>query len=246
MATSKLPTGASPADVSDPQIAEAELRRLNSEAARNEAEREKLNLEALEAKLRLGQKWYKGRILIQLVVGGVVAAALLASWVIGYLQPILKSEQELARITNEILKNENELARQELKHQTTAFGLENEKFREELASLAEQNDALQKQQERSSERSADLQAKLQGVSQLYSQLSKTQQLTSLQRNSYARIAKQSQDEKDSLEANLDELQQALLQTVARGERINSQLAIRGSKIRVIHNQDGTGDAREDR
>lgn len=66
----------------DPAFAEAELRRLQSEAERNHSERLKLELEAEEVRKHLNQKWYSGRFFVEAIVGGLVAAALLTAWTI--------------------------------------------------------------------------------------------------------------------------------------------------------------------
>lgn len=81
---------------------DAEHQRLVSETAKNEAERLKLELERKEIEKRLQQRWFSGRIIIQSAIGGLVAAALLATWGIGYLRPILLRSLELNELETEI------------------------------------------------------------------------------------------------------------------------------------------------
>ena len=64
---------------SNDHLREAELRKLESEATRNEAERLKLESENLEIRRRLNQRWWDIRFatLIQVAIAGIVGGALL-------------------------------------------------------------------------------------------------------------------------------------------------------------------------
>jgi Protein of unknown function (DUF1566) len=72
----------------------------NAQLAKLEAERRKLELEADEIRRRLKAVWYIGRV-GQSVVAGIVAAGLFAAWTIGYFQPLLTADTELAKRRNE-------------------------------------------------------------------------------------------------------------------------------------------------
>src|SRR5262245_59538586 len=72
----------------------------NAELAKLEAERRKLELEADEIQRRLNAGWYVGRV-GQSVAAGIVAAGLFAAWTIGYFQPLLTADTELAKRRNE-------------------------------------------------------------------------------------------------------------------------------------------------
>jgi len=83
-------------------LPETEKRIIESEIAKNGAEKTKPNLEAEEVQKRSSQRWYSGRIFVRAVVGGIGASALIAAWMIGYFQPILSKKQELAELNNQI------------------------------------------------------------------------------------------------------------------------------------------------
>ena len=71
------------------------------------AEVRKAIAEAAEAELRVAQLqkgWLTPRIFFQACLGGLVAAGLLAAWVIAFLQPILTAEVRLAKIKRETLE----------------------------------------------------------------------------------------------------------------------------------------------
>jgi outer membrane protein OmpA-like peptidoglycan-associated protein len=88
-------------------LSDAEKRRIESETAKNEAEKTKFTLEAEEVRRRLSQKWYSGWFLIKLVVGGIVLSALIANWAIFYFAPMLQSKQINAELDNAKLAKEN-------------------------------------------------------------------------------------------------------------------------------------------
>jgi len=88
-------------------LLEAEMQRIESETAKNEAELTKFTLEAEEVRRRLSQKWYSGGFLIKLVVGGVILSALIANWAIFYFAPMLQTKQINAELDNAKLAKEN-------------------------------------------------------------------------------------------------------------------------------------------
>ncbi len=122
-----------PRDSQNQPLSEAERRRLESEIAKNEAERIKLMYEANEAKKRLRQKWYSGRFLVQATVGGLVASALLATWSIGYFGPILARKHEVASLDNQIQELRNELQRVENEYRTREIAEQNEALKVDLS-----------------------------------------------------------------------------------------------------------------
>ena len=61
------------------RLEDAELRRLESEIKRNDAQRLKVELEAAELEKRLHKRWYHGRYLFEALIAGVVLAGLLAA-----------------------------------------------------------------------------------------------------------------------------------------------------------------------
>lgn len=95
-----------------------EEERLQSEIVRNRAERRKLLLEAVETRQRLRIRWYQRRHIVQTTIAGVVAAGLLAIWIVEYFAPILSKETELQSINNEILKRKNERLSDQLSEKT--------------------------------------------------------------------------------------------------------------------------------
>lgn len=84
----------------------AVIEQIISERDKNLSEKAKLELEAQEIKQRLSSRWYKNRIAIEAIVGGVVASALLAVWLINYFYPIFSAETELKTLEINKLKYE--------------------------------------------------------------------------------------------------------------------------------------------
>jgi hypothetical protein len=81
-----------------PNISEVNRRKLESEIAKNKADQQKSEIEAEEIRKRLNQKWYKSRIFVQTGIGAIVAAALIATWFVGFFEPILSYKQNLERL----------------------------------------------------------------------------------------------------------------------------------------------------
>ncbi len=238
----------------DPKLLEADLQRIKSETSRNEAERAKMELEAKEVEKRLKQKWYKGRFLFQAVVGGAVGAALVTTWGIGYFEPILRKELRLSELgvrqlnlENTIQKHLNDLKAEQIKRKTEAIAEENETVKDELKSLAAENEALQKRQAESTQLAKQLQAQLENISRQYAELSRKQQLTSAERSRFAALEKSAQSQVESLKGKIATLQAGRAGTVARLERIEKQLStreIRGTLVRVYFTKKRAANAKK--
>jgi hypothetical protein len=93
-----------------------EARRIESEIRRLDAEHTKLLAETNEIENRNKHPMFMRRFMLQSLVGGMVAAGLLAAWAIGYLKPLLEREQALASIENDIQQAMNERQQQENAH----------------------------------------------------------------------------------------------------------------------------------
>lgn len=116
--------------------------RLQSEMARNRAERRKLLLEALETRQRLRRRWYQRKYLFESVIAGLVAAGLLVAWYVEYFSPILRSEVKLQSIKNEVaelrnaeLSNENKELKRRLESDIIDFVLNSQEFVRTLEEL---------------------------------------------------------------------------------------------------------------
>ncbi len=102
----------------DDLLGKAELRKMESEVARNEAEQRKLESENLEISNRLRQPWWSIRFatLIQATIAGIVGGALFWGFA---LEHFIK------------ISNINEMAQMEIKIENTAIKKENKKIEEQ-------------------------------------------------------------------------------------------------------------------
>ena len=142
------------------QLSQVEIRRIESETAKNEAERKKAELEAKALKKQLDQKWYSSRILVQAGVAGIVVAGLLAGWMIGYLGPLLEKNNELAKLENEIQRRANTIQRDDNEKRTKQLTVSYDNLKVELDSLLIQNQSLQSEQTKAEKLAMDLQKRL--------------------------------------------------------------------------------------
>ena len=112
-----------------------DAKKAELEIARLDAERKKLDAETAEIEKRLRQGPLRGRIFLQVIVGAIVASALVAAWVIGYLQPILETKQELADLKNQLMSVKQEMLNQENQRQKDALQKANDSVKAQQRAL---------------------------------------------------------------------------------------------------------------
>lgn len=140
---------------------DAETELIISEQEKNIAEKIKFDLEAQEIRQRLKSRWFKNRIAIEAIVGGIVASALVAVWLINYFQPIFDAETELKEIEirklqiessefqNQLNKIKANLNTSQVEHtrQLERFRQDNAKLNEDLKNQGEIIESLKKERE---------------------------------------------------------------------------------------------------
>jgi hypothetical protein len=126
-------------DPEAPDISEVNLRRLESEIAKNKADQQKSEIEAEEIRKRLNQKWYASRIFVQTGIGAIVSAALITAWFVGFFEPMLSHKQRIASLKNDMLSLENKREKQLNKAQQEDNERITSSLRIKLASLEEDN-----------------------------------------------------------------------------------------------------------
>jgi DNA repair exonuclease SbcCD ATPase subunit len=242
-------------DAKSPQAASADLRtrRFESEAARNEAERLKLEAETAELRQRLGQKWYSGRLFLQATVGGIVASALMATWVIGYLQPILRKNEEVVKLelkrlelANTIQSQNNELQRQENERKTKDVVADGERAKTELTLLARQNAELLAAQAAVETRAKQQQATLDELAERYTALAAQQQNTEQEKRRLQGLAERAEAQSNALAREIQQVAAQKAATSVRSEKIDEQLrtrAIRGAAVKIIYIAPRVADAK---
>ena len=147
------------------------------------------------------------------VVGGIVAAGLLAVWAVGYFKPVLQKENELSRIENQVLKfraerqsQANELTRDSLMRSLASADSLRVVLEFELDSLRETYGA----------RIMDLNLRLQSISQQYARLSGDLNLSEAQRAGYKLLADSTSAQLDSLRAAHEQLKRSAATQKRRG------------------------------
>lgn len=189
-----------------------ESRKIESEIARNEAERKKLNLDA--------NKWF---ISLKYLIAGIVAAALITAWGIGYLKPILKKNNELSDIENRILAAENIEQKNRIEEHQKELEEREKLYQEDLKSLDSINSAIKIQQKESAKLVSNLQDRLNKVSREYNRLAQKQQTNESERIRYAKLANETKEEALALKFNLNNVRATQQKTEKRTIEISEKL-----------------------
>jgi len=87
--------------------------KLSERRARAELKKLELETQELDDRVRRGRTWYRGRFLLQSIVGGAVAGALFVSWFIGVYSPRIELERERLQFRLESEGHNWELERRE-------------------------------------------------------------------------------------------------------------------------------------
>ncbi len=222
---------------------EYQIKKLESESERNDAERRKILKEMEVIDKRLHERIYTSKNILQAVVGGIVAAALISAWGIGYLKPILERNKELATIENKILSNKIERQKQLNVIEREKIATENSQYKKQLENIIAKNRELQSQQSDLKSLSENLKAKLDGISTQYTTLSQKFQLSEAEKENYNQLSTEASDKSKRLDFELEKLQTAAAISKAQEVDISSQIAtlgLVGSKWSVI-NWDGNTD-----
>jgi chromosome segregation ATPase len=237
-----------PAETAAASRVELVRRRVESEIAKNNAECGKFTAEA--DKLR--QRWYSGRSLFQAIIGGIVASALLATWIIGYLQPILTKNEEVVKLelkrlelANTIQSHLNELQRQENDRKTKSILADNERAKVELTSLATQNSRLHLAQAEYETRLREQQTVLNDLAARYSALANRERRNAAERAQLLTKAQQVKAQSSALNADIRQVVVQQAETRTRAEQITTQLEtreIRGAQIVVVYTKSRLADA----
>lgn len=203
----------------------AKIALSESERLCNEAEKQKLERETELLEKQLSQKWYSGRFIVQAVVGGAVAAGLLAVWAIGYIQPIVKKENELASIENKVAKMQIELERIEARRRTDALAKDAEAAKKTITDLVRQNSIFKNQLEEETKRVLALQGRLLAQANLLDGLGEATDLSNDKQVEIARLASETREDVKELERRLRAVQDTKAQVEKRGRQLEQSLTI---------------------
>ncbi len=211
---------------------QAEIQQLNSEAERNKAEEKKLELETLELQKRLNQKWFSGRVFIEATIGGVVGAALLAAWLIGYFNPILSAKHELVRLENSRLAVQIEKERENNERVREHLEKQRQQHKSQLKKFAAQNEELQKALEGAEKHAKTLKIQLQNRIEQYKQLTNSQ-ATESEQKAYEKLASDAKAEIAQLKSHIQSLQTEKEATKARAAQVSQQIGNLGNARYII-------------
>ncbi len=179
-------------------LSEGDKRKLESEIAKNEAEKKKLDLEAKEVEKRLGQRWCSPTVLAKWLVGGIVTAILITAWITTQFKPVLSRKLDILNLDSRIKLLEIEFAAKEIEAQNSALT-------ENLAEAEERAKALRADFER-------LQAE-------YEALAQNQAVQPDKRTEFAELSKKTQKEVKSLDVDIQKLQKTRRQVDLRAKTI---------------------------
>lgn len=226
--------------------------KLDAERRKSEAERVKLWLEAEEIRKRLHKKWYQEATLLKWAAAGMVAGALLLTWVIGYVRPAFQYEQEIAKLGGEAallesqkLAHQNDIDRAENEQKARELQRKDKTIREELAFLAGERENLQILLTQTEKDQTQLAKRYVRLASDYDDMAQRQQFTDRQRAQFANLAKSVSADVEALNRDIEEVQKAVQESEVRVRTIQTRLdtrEIRGTKTRIIHSKKSSEDA----
>ena len=227
--------------------------KLDAERRKSEAERVKLWLEAEEIRKRLHRKWYQeSTTILKWTAAGLVSGALIITWLVGYLGPLLKYEQEIARLQGEAallesqkLAHQNAIEKAQNEQRIQELKREDETIKEELEFLASERQNLQAVLTQTEEDKTKLAEHYVKLASDYNNLAQRQQFTERQRVQFANLAESTSAEIEALNRDIEEVHRAVQESEARVRTIQTQLdtrEIRGTKTRIVHSRESTEDA----
>jgi DNA repair exonuclease SbcCD ATPase subunit len=159
----------------------------------------------------------------------IVGAGLFAAWFVGYFQPILNKNQEMAKLNIEelalktkIQEDKNTIEKNDLYKISVLLSEENSKIKNELEALINQNKILENDQKNVAILSENLRKELEKAKDKYLELSKKINLTLSERERFAELVKQSDERILSLNQEIKQLQEAKEATVNRTNELTEK------------------------
>ncbi|MCG7533531.1 hypothetical protein [Pseudoalteromonas sp. OOF1S-7] len=190
-----------------------------------QAEIDKLQLESQEIERRLQSHVGARRFLIEGIVGGLVAAGLLAAWLIVYLQPIISAKSELSEITaktheaNVKKLSEEKSNLEKAKERLEKSKIEAEKQAEKLIAV---NAQLQNQQEQSKANLAQQKLELEKLAAEINELSSALNINELEKKKLTALTAKAQNEIARLSEEKEKLSEDITNTIRRGDDLDVQ------------------------
>ena len=226
--------------------------KLDAERRKSEAERVKLWLEAEEIRKRLHRKWYQETpTMLQWCAAGILAGVLLLTWVIGF-RPVLKYEQEIARLRGEAallesqkLAHQNAIDQAQIQQRAGELHREDKSIKGELAFLAAERENVQALLTQIEEDKTQLARRYAKLASDYDNMAQWLQFTERQRVQFASLAVSVSAEVEALNRGIEEVQRAVQESEVRVRTIQTQLdtrEIRGTKTRIVHSEESTEEA----
>lgn len=190
---------------------------------RRVAERRKLELQVRELEKRLNAKWYSGRFFIEVLSGAVVASALLATWIISYMQPLLSKKQEIAAL--EVQIQSKEIQRQKLENDEHARVLqdENKLVKAQLVALGNSNLSLKRQQDDAERNAQLLKEQLSSQEKVLRNLLSRVAFSGSDRQAIQQLATQSKAAEQAVHQSIQRLQAQQEGTRVRSNTVESAL-----------------------
>jgi hypothetical protein len=163
-------------------LKELEVEKLKCEISKIKTEEE-------EIRKRISEGVWNRKTIIQTVVGGIVAAALISAWLVGYFQPIIGKKQELLELQN---------------------GINEAKNQREKDLLIIEKENLQKSKK-------ELEFKSKKLSEAFDKLSKDMKFTEKEKQIFAEEALKLKKETDELKTTLESSDELVIYWLIKNE-----------------------------
>jgi len=209
---------------------DAEILKIQSEIEKNCSESNKNNLEALIIKRRLGKRWYLADFAFKIIIGTIVTSALLATWWIAYLYPILTADNEISKkeveknkLQTAIDKNENTLEREKLEKENIILGKKNIILNSRIIFLEQNYKKLQQRDIGLAEGENELRTNQKNLENKYTKA--LENIRSSDYNSFKALENDLESETDKIKAENVKLNEKLRESRTQSQLIKQEIKI---------------------
>ena len=143
---------------------------------------------------------------IKFIIGGIVAACLVAAWVVEYFQPILFKKYEIMRLENERVTIGHQISEYNLQKASLGLEEENNKIKQEMAALIEKNKKLETDLANAADATKNLKDEMASLQKTYREAIQMPSLSSAEKQRLTLLERETNDKIAHLNSNIEQFE----------------------------------------